>query len=472
MLPGTIGVFCKSNTAPCGPGQAPSDDPAAKLMFDPSATERNAFRIAGIRWNLIFTLAGTVSYLGANYLQLTVLAKLRGTEAVGDFAIANGWVLAFLALTEMQLRQLRVTDRPDAHRLSDYLSLRTGSSLLAVMLLGISVLVTGVRYELGLLIGILAIQRTLESHSEVAYGELQRAERMDLIALSQMLRSTLAIGLFTGLTYAGWSLVATCSTLMAVSGLSLLAFDLPIARRLSNRLSAPLPPFTIRQGELIAAAAPFAMVAIAQAGCGQSSRFLIEFTREHTELAHFVVASAPLSLVTLLTGALHQSTLAAAARHWQLGDWRQFHRLSAALTALFVTASAVGTLVFAVFGAEILEFLFTAEYRSSHTALLIMVSALNLTALATGFSLCLVVSRSSWLQFGTTICGLIALIVFGSWWIPQYGVIGAAWTEFARFAAVATYQVLAGVWVYRQRRSAEAQARSTSIPTTVGLKAA
>lgn len=466
MLPGAISVLCESTSEPGARRGNPFglDAPTAVGRRACSMVENGVPRAIAIRWNLLYTLTGTVSYLGANYLQLTVLAKMRGTEAVGDFAIANGWVLACLALAEMQLRQLRVTDRPDGHRLSDYLSLRSASSVLALMLLGLSVIVTGVRHELALLIAILAVQRTLESHSEVAYGEMQRAERMDLIALSQTLRSTIAIGLFAGLTYFGWSLVATCSAVMLISGLSLFAIDLPTAIQLSHPPSARTLPYLIRQRELLAAAAPFAMVAIVQAGCGQSSRFLIELTREHTELAHFVVASAPLSFVTLLTGALHQSTLSRAARHWQLGNWREFHHLCATLTVLFTAASGIGTVTFALFGADILEFLFTTEYRNSATSLVIMVGGLNLTAFATGFSLRIVVSRSSWIQFGTTVCGLLTLILCGCWLIPRYGVLGAAWTEFARLAAIATYQIAAGTWVYRQRRGADTPASLPAAP--------
>lgn len=426
----------------------------------------------GLHWNLACTLAGTISYLGANYLQLTAIAKLRGIDAVGEFAIANSWVLPVVALSQMQLRQLRCTDRPSSHAFRDYLTLRSWSSLLALTSLAIVVVFTGLDVGLIGLISVLALQRTFEAYSEVAYGEMQRADRMELIAWSQLLRSGSSIVAFAGLLYAGSSLLTACIILMLMSALSLLAFDLPIARRLSSVPEAMQLPFAKRQWSLVQAALPFALMAFVQTTCGQSSRFLLEHSQGRTQLAHFVVASAPLSMVTLLTGALYQSTLTQVAGHWHRREWLQFRKLCGWLTLLFVVSSGTGTIVFACFGPVLLEFLFTAEYRQSATALLIMAGGLNLMTLATGFSLCLIASRSSWLQFGSTACGLLALVAVGAVLIPKYGVIGAAWTEFARFAAIATYQFLAGTWVYQRRRAVETQSGPASVRDLMSLKAA
>ena len=194
---------------------------------------------AGVMW----TGFGNGVYLGCQYATLMMLAKLGNPTLVGQFSLGLAITAPVIILSQMQLRQMQVTDVKSEYVFADYFCSRLILSALALAAIGGVVAFSGYSHAIRVVILLIALAKIFESLSDVAYGTIQRHERMDLIAVSLVIKglgSLLAFGLALWLTGSLiWSLSGMCVVWTAL----FFFYDLPTARPVSavsaGRTSTP-----------------------------------------------------------------------------------------------------------------------------------------------------------------------------------------------------------------------------------------
>lgn len=190
---------------------------------EPTTTNSRSLR-RGVAW----TVAGNVVYLGCQYGMLIAIAKFGDPSSVGQFALALAVAAPIMVLSQMQLRQLQVTDVRGEARFGDYLWHRI--LLTAAALLVIVAVAATYESRAGLVIAWIGAAKSFESVSDVAYGRLQRNERMELVAVSMMAKGTLSLGVLALLMATVGDVVWAAAGLAGVWALLLFAFDLPVQR--------------------------------------------------------------------------------------------------------------------------------------------------------------------------------------------------------------------------------------------------
>ena len=191
---------------------------------------RNA--IPSLRANFAWTFAGNVLYGACQWAMLSALAKLGDASIVGQFTFGLAVSAPVFLFTSLQLRSVQATDARSECGFADCFTLR----LLATVF-GLGVIVVALSLATGstsvrTIVLLISVSKGIEGMSDVIAGLLQRAERLDRVAISLTLRGT------------GSALVFSCtfayfhSLALSVIGMSavwlgvLLLYDVPNSRAL------------------------------------------------------------------------------------------------------------------------------------------------------------------------------------------------------------------------------------------------
>lgn len=394
---------------------------------------------------------GNGIYLGCQYGMLMVLAKLGSPTLVGQFSLALAVTAPVVILSQMQLRQLQITDVRGEYGFADYFLVRLIGSALALAVIGVVISVSSYPLETRAVIGLTGLAKAVESLSDIVHGYLQRLERMDRVAISLVVKGTASLVVFGAALWYGQGLLGAVAGLCATWGAVLVAYDLPMIARMLEppaRLIAWRPS---SGGRLAVLALEPGLAAGLASLSGNVPRYFLESLRGHEALGLFAVAAAPLTLLTLLTSAIGQATMPRAAVHFQKGEVQAFRALAARVSIVQVLVTATGTGLFAMFGTPMLRVLFTAEYAGTVPVLVTMAAGLTVGSLATFGSAVLTAGRMFRLQLWNVVLMLVGQIPVCYYLIGRWGAPGAGWAEFIRYALFTVFLHLVGVFVYRRR---------------------
>lgn len=399
-----------------------------------------------LRRNFCWTFVGNVVYAASQWGMLTVLAKMGTPEMVGQFALGLAITAPVILFSNLQLRGVQATDAKGEFFFSDYLALRLVTTILALVVIGVTIFFSRYERDTALVILWVAAAKSFESISDVFYGLFQQREYMDRIAHSLMLRGplsliTLGIGVYlTGGVF--WGVVG-----MTVSwGLILFCFDIPngakvlkggclnpsmVEARCTN--SASLRPkwrLNVLM-RLLWLALPLGIVMLLISLNANIPRYFIEHHLGSAQLGIFAGMAYLLVAGNTVVSALGQSASPRLAKHYAAGDARGFRTLLCKLMAIGIVLGAAGVLVAAISGRKLLTLLYTSEFATHVDVFvwLMVTAGVNYTASFLGYGMTAARYFRSQLP-------LFALITVGStivcaWLIPQWGLLGAAWAMLA-----------------------------------------
>ena len=403
-----------------------------------------------LRRNFAWTTCGNVVYSLCSWLMLTVIAKLGDPAMVGQFALSLAVTQPVVALAQMNLSQIQMTDARHEYRFGDYLGLRLITNALTITaLIGIA-LGSGYGLQTGAVIVIAGVGLAFDGLGDVACGLLRQHERMDRIAISLAVEGVLSLLLLTAGLVFGHSIVWAVAGSALASALVALLYDVPCAvwvLRASGRdprglftlgggLALPRPHWDVRAlTRLAGLALPLAIMMLLIALNNNVSRYFIERSLGVRDLGIFSALVSFVAVGRVVTQALGQSASPRLARHYAEGDRRNFVRLLGRLLLVGAALGLAAPLVALAAGRQILTLFYAPEYARH-----LDVFVLSLAAGGAGYV-------SSFLGFGITAAryfkiqavtlaattGVTAAAC--AWLIPAYGLRGAA--EAALVAAAA-----------------------------------
>lgn len=410
-----------------------------------------------LRRNFTWTLGGNVFYALCLWAQLALLTKLGGADVVGRFALGSAIASPVLMFAQLSLRPMLASDARDEYHFQDYLGLRLAllpPALLVVLLVGWA----GYSPAQTLVIVLFGLARVVESLADIYFGFQQKQERMDLAAVSLMLKGVVVLGVF-GVVYAATrSLDLSLAAMVGGWLLVLLAFDVPRASRLVR--AAPghsmRPRFDRRvMSRLALVALPMGTVFLAIQLRTTIPRTMLERGYGEADLGIFSALSYLVIAGSTVTQALAQSALAGLGRDVADRNTAALRRRLRQLLLLGTGIGVAGVAVSLVAGGPLLSLVYTPEY-AAHVPLLVLVMAGGavlyvgslLGAPATAM-------RAFGPQLAVHAASVAAMLAAGAVLVPRLGMMGAAWTML-----VGSTVVTVGTWeiVRRGLRRLEAAA--------------
>jgi O-antigen/teichoic acid export membrane protein len=415
----------------------------AKILFRSTSKYEKSLQPLSLRQNFSWTFISNVVYGGCQWAILVVLAKMGTPEMLGQLTLAIAIITPIFLLFNLNLRAVQATDAKQEYSFIDYLLLRFITTILALFVAIFWILIGNFQENTGFIILFIAISKAIESISDVIYGFLQHAERMDKVSKSIIIRNLISILSFTLTLYCFNSLKWASLSLAIVAGVTLIFYDIPTSSILkelnltsekdeNNQITIKgirLPEINFQQKKLLNLtffSLPVGLIMMLLSFSTNIPRYFIEYYFGQRDLGIFSAMAYVPTAGYMLVLALGQSALSPLAKYYSIGNIKQFKGLILKLFLFGILLGLTGISITLFKGKEILTILYKSEYAQNNDSFILLMiwggllyaaSLLGYgTAAARYFKSTLIMS--SLIVIVTTITSFI--------WIPSYGLKGSA----------------------------------------------
>lgn len=390
-----------------------------------------------LRRNFAWTVLGNAVLAGCQWATFVVIAKLGTVEMVGTFAFAFAVALPIAFIVHMQLRTLFVTDLENHYPFAQMLGLRYGLAGAAALILLAVLLFTHQKPASLAIIGLVCLAQVTDSISENYFAIAQRAERMDRISRSQLLRGLLSLAGVAVMLLMTHSVVWGASAFALGKLLVLFAYDAapatlamlhePGGARPRGRLASFRPEWNAaNQMRLFWVVLPIGVASILILLTGNMPRYVIaKYLGAAAVGIYAALGYLPASMMMVAT-ALGNAAFARLSRDYYLGNVSSFVSVLVRSVAACAAMGLGSVLLALLCGRRLLLLLYRPEY-ANHTQLLLLLMIVGCTGCVTA---CLGCAMSAAQQFRiqVPVFVFVALSAFLACreLIPRYGLMGAA----------------------------------------------
>jgi O-antigen/teichoic acid export membrane protein len=377
-----------------------------------------------LRGNFVWTFLGNGVYSAAQWGMIIVLAKLGSAVLVGRYSLALAVTAPVFMFSNLNLTTVQAADVRGRNSFGEYLGLRLVCSTVSLVPIIGSVWLGAFAAPVAAVIALVALSKFVESISDVAYGRMQRHERLDFIARSMMMKGTfslLAVGATQMLTgRLGLSLAALCAVWTAM----LLGYDLPVARRWGSIR----PAFSGKSLLLLLKLTlPLGGVAALNSLSTQIPRYTMERFYGERELGIFSAITALGALASMISVALSRSALPRLSELYAQRKLAAFKALALRLVAIGLAVGVIGVAAAVVFGSAFLRLVYTEEYAAHSNVLVVVMLSIGLVT-AFNFLGTMVTAAQVFLsQFVIHVLKMSSVLGLCLLLVPGWGSLGAAW---------------------------------------------
>jgi O-antigen/teichoic acid export membrane protein len=374
-------------------------------------------------------LLGNIVYVLSQWCFLVVLSKYASLDALGSYAVALAVIAPTFALTNGGLRTAQATDVKTQFCFSRYLGFRLTGNLAALVVI-LLVAALGA-FETCSTVGaaiMLWVARSVEGLSDVVHGQMQRAERLEFIGQSLILRGVFQIAGFSSVIVFGcgleWALLANATAALAIwvlfdmAQLKHIYPDEPIGWALYLPSLAGL-------GALAVVVMPFSAQVFINVLFQNIPRYFVQWQMDQAAVGIFTAVVYSVSAGAIVINALGQSALPRLSRLHRV-DGRAFVHLLLKLLAVCGMACVLGVSVVYFFGANILVLVYSNEFSGYGNLFLFVALFASALYISVMMGVALTAARAMRGQIIVNLVSLVALSVASWWYVPELGLEGGA----------------------------------------------
>ncbi|HDY88949.1 MAG TPA: lipopolysaccharide biosynthesis protein [bacterium] len=381
-------------------------------------------------WAFIGNIINVICLWGV----VTAVVKLGSVEMVGQLELARTIAMPVIMIVMFQLSAIQVTDAQNKYSFSEYLGTRLSMTLIGIILFA---MISFVYYDgnVSWIIMLWGLAKCIDSISDIIKGLFQKHERMNLCAISFMVRSP---AVFLSLALTLWLTNNLFKSLVAVVfawSFSLIVYDIPNAKHLLNVVSARnhcvgklFPEFNFgRIKSLLWLSFPLGIVMFLGAIQNSISRLVLEHYHGAESLGYFGPLVYPMSIGTMAIAAMGQSASPRLA-HYFVHNLPAYIKLMKKLLLLALIGGIIFVISVVVFGKIALRLIYTADYAQYNVDFVILSigGAISFLSYFCGYGLTAARIFKMQLILAIVACSVSAIASFLL--IPHYGIRGASIT--------------------------------------------
>ena len=193
-------------------------------------------------WNML----GSGMNAAMTMILTVVAAQVVGSEASGTLNLAFGLAFIFYCIGTFETRAYQVTDRNGRFGFNAYLSMRCLTCLVGIVCSLIYVFVLGYTGDKLQVVVSICLFKMCEALSDIFQGLFQSHDRMDLAGKTMFFHSLLATVVYAAVLLLTRSSAFGAVSMLAVSVVLVLVYDLRIARRFINRIRLRISMTSLR----------------------------------------------------------------------------------------------------------------------------------------------------------------------------------------------------------------------------------
>ncbi len=286
--------------------------------------------------------------------------------------------------------------------------------------------VAGYGRSAGIIVMLVACAKSVESFTDIVAGLLQKHERLDLVAISFMLKGSSSLVAFSAIYFTFRSVAAAVAGLGATWLLVFLCYDLQLARRLLGPGASFFRWNRSHLQQLAKIAAPLGIVTTLSTLNFNVPRYALQHFRGASEVGIFSALGYVVVVITLLVNALGQSAVVRLSAYFAKGNAQDYSRLLIRMSLLCVAAAAAGFVLCQFIGYNLIRLVYGREYAAHIGLLKVFIVASAISAIAAVLSFGMTAARRFQAQLpvlAATVSTCVALVWFLT---PRWGMWGAA----------------------------------------------
>jgi O-antigen/teichoic acid export membrane protein len=375
-------------------------------------------------WN---SLGNTASGFVAVVL-LIIVTRLNGIDDSGLFSFAFGMIWIFYALALYGGRNYQVTDAKNQFSAREYIILKIATSLIALAVAVVFVLVNQYDYGKSALIIALVLYKMGEAVADALYGVLQRHNKLYVAGISLTLRAVVSVAVFWLVDYLTHNLLLSAGCLTVVSFLFLIGFDYLNARRIEKVkiFAGSLKQYVKDSRTIIRKNTWVFLVGVLPIIILNVPRYLIDIFHQDQQ-GYYGILILPASFVAMLASFIIAPHLVKISELYKDRKIAELKKIVSRIFGVVIASGVVATLLAWWVGTWLLTLVFGADLLNYDTALAVIVAGGVVYALFTIVSVLLLAMRHLKEQVAVYLATLVTVSIVGFFAINQFAISGAAW---------------------------------------------
>lgn len=353
-------------------------------------------------------LAGTFSVPAGQWIVFLVMARTRGAEAAGEYALLIAVSAPLFMLFGFGLRNRLITDARSSTYMP-YLFLRTVMSVFGSVIFISLTLATGFSAALVLLV---CLQKCADAFSDIAYGVLQRERRFfsfgALMFANGFLTVVFAVALGIGSSDSSAPVFGSVAASILVAASALICTRRSWAMRQAQE--EVLSPFVRRVISVLSSSWPIAIGSFVSVLVVNIPVWGVGLFGDRADVALFVGPAYSITVAALLGTSLSSVAVADYAMLARSGGTALMVHRALRSNRVLTLALVLCAVPFVLFGDFFLALVYGPEYRVGHVVLAMFAAAVVVTPGSYILSAAFLAQNRYMDQMYVTIASLLATI--------------------------------------------------------------
>ncbi|WP_271399254.1 lipopolysaccharide biosynthesis protein [Salinicoccus roseus] len=383
-----------------------------------------------LKQNFSWILVGNIVFAFSQWFIISIMTKIGTSEMVGMYTLALGVTAPIFLFLNLNLRSIQATDQLGYYSFVSFFLFRNFTSVIAVIITLISLLILQYSIELSIIIFLIAINKFIESQSDVIFGYFQRIENMNLIAKSKIIKAIITMIIFGLLLYISNNLLLSIIGILISNLVILITYDLSnLHKKGVNRIFGKEIYKILKERKLLVSlfllGLPLGAASALDSLTINSQRYVIENVLSLEQLGYYASITYLMVAGQTIVGALSHAALPRLS-HLYINDFNKYIKLILKLFLIGIIIASFLIFISYNFGALILEIIYTKEY-SEYSNLFILIMVCASIWYLTGFlNAALLATRRFNHQFLIYGASFLSTFILTILLIPSLGLFGAA----------------------------------------------
>ncbi|AGT33676.1 hypothetical protein M493_17340 [Geobacillus genomosp. 3] len=411
-----------------------------------------------LKKNFFWNFIGNLIYAFAQWAILSLLAKLGNPQMVGQFSLGLAITAPIILFTNLQLNSIQVTDTQHKYKFGEYLGLRIVTNFIAILITILVILLGNYNPLTSLVIILVAFSKVIESWSDVVFGYLQQRERMDLTAISRILKAVLMLLIISILLYIThnviWMVIGLCLSYMMV----FFFYDLKVLKKFIT----PKLIFNYKNYvDIVKLALPLGIVLMLGSLYTNIPRIIIEKYLGEEQLGYFAAIAYLIVAGNTFIGAIGQAAAPRLAILFSEKNFIQFKKLLVKLVSIGFVTGILGVIITLLFGELILSILYKPSYAKYNELFTLLLISGTFSFSSTFLGIGLTATRSFKIQPYLGVIWIVVSFISAIILIPKFGLFGAGYSAIISSIVQFLSQLIALSVIYLDKlKYSKAKARS------------
>lgn len=380
-----------------------------------------------LKCNVLWNTIGTLYYLGMQWLTTVLVVRISGSyEDAGIYSLAVSITNIFYIIAMYNVRNFQVSDYKNEFIDVEYVCHRFSTMIISLVVCCMFSLIV---YQEGYTVWVInsyMLLKLCESFVDVLHGIDQKADRMDVVGKSFLLRGTILIAVFCVMEFLTRNILVTT---LAVAGSTMVAaiyYDVKQSQKLSTNIFSFHLVRRNKVTNLYVKCFPLLIYGVSMNAIASIPRMYIEKMQGKEILGYYASVATPAVIVQALANVIFVPFINIFTDYYDKGNSKKFYTLMAKMLLLCIGLGAVSYIFGHYLGEFLLaDFIFNDESIRPYCYLLsstLICSAL--VAIIWFLAMLLVIDRSKATLIWASIIGVVIELLLGYKLVGLYGIDG------------------------------------------------